>query len=653
MKRRQMVAGLGLPALISLGLGLGLGLAGCGDDQLRPVPVDPGPAGCNPLVGDDCLSPFPSSVHEVADPTTRTGFRVALPPGILPASATDVALDPARMNRRDGFSPATPFVIYFAAGVDATQLPAADAAGAAASLTPGAAVQLLDYQRGERVPLFAELDANARPGQRQALIIHPQIRLRPASRYVVALVGLRDAAGQPLHTTGFAALRDGTALSPALRTLAPRYDEIFTALDHAGVARSTLTLAWDVVTASDQTATGHLVAMRDTALGMASSLGYTITSSTDTPTDRYRAREVFATIQVPSFLTSDEGTATMNFGADGEPAVRALTNVPIVLEIPKCARTATAPLPFLFYGHGLFGSAKEALGNPGLQAIGNRMCMILVGTDWIGLAFDDIGNLGNHVVTDLNNIGIVTDRLQQAQVNAQMMARQVRSKLKDDPALALDGRALSDGSEAYYFGISNGGIQGTVFMALSPDVVRGVLNVPGCEWNLMMYRSSDFNRLYPLLNLVYPDPLDRQQLIAASQSEWDYTDPASFAPHLLADPLPGAPAKRILVQESIGDSQVSNLATRILARTMGLTGLNLEQPVFGITEQAAPLDSAYTQWNVHATPLPPTVNMPSEVDNGAHDAISGLPALQEQIAAFLRPDGQVTLTCTGPCVFPR
>ena len=141
-------------------------------------------------------------------------------------------------------------------------------------------------------------------------------------------------------------------------------------------------------------------------------------------------------------------------------------------------------------------------------------------------------------------------------------------------------------------------------------------------------------------------------MIAASQSEWDYTDPASFAPHLLRDPLPGSSAKRILVQESIGDSQVPNLATRILARAMGLPGLDLEQPVFGVPMLPAPLDSAYTQWNVHREPLPPTVNMPSPVDNGAHDAISVLAPLQAQLQAFLTPTGQVTQTCTGLCSFP-
>jgi hypothetical protein len=279
--------------------------------------------------------------------------------------------------------------------------------------------------------------------------------------------------------------------------------------------------------------------------------------------------------------------------------------------------------------------------------------MILIGTDWIGLSGGDVQTLINFVLPDLNNLFIITDRLQQAHVNAQVMARLFAKAIKDDPALATGGHAISDGAEAYYFGISLGGIEGGTFMGLSPDVTRGVLNVPGCEWSFMMWRSTDFNQLYPILAIIYPDPLDRQVLTAAAQSEFDYADPATFAPHLLGDPLPGTPRKHVLLQESVGDAQVPNHATETLARTIGLSGLELVQPIYGIPAgDPGPLDSAYTQWNIHPMPLPPTTNVPAPKDNGAHGGIQELGPLQDQITQFLRPDGQVAGTCGGPCDFP-
>ncbi len=142
-------------------------------------------------------------------------------------------------------------------------------------------------------------------------------------------------------------------------------------------------------------------------------------------------------------------------------------------------------------------------------------------------------------------------------------------------------------------------------------------------------------------------------LVASLQTEFDHTDPISFAPHLLADPLPGAGLKQVVLQESIDDAQVPNLSTRILARTIGLSALGTVQPVYGITQVAGPLPSAYTQWDRHITPPPPTTNVPAPSDNGAHGAIQEIPELLDQIRQFLQPGGPVVNTCPGgTCDFP-
>jgi hypothetical protein len=616
-------------------------VAACGSSPPADVP-----AGCNPLVGDDCLTPFPSSLVETPDATSATGVRVAIPEEHLPPQHT-APLSAARLNRHDGISPSTPFVVYFKKGVDATQLPTLDALDA--SVTADSAVQIIDYATGERVPLFAELDANAVAPARQALLIRPMARLKPATRYVVALVGLHDANGHALEPAGFVALRDRGALNKSLEALAASYEEIFSALAAAGVARKSLTLAWDVTTSSDADTTGHLVAMRDQALPMIDQLTWTVTSSTDTPSDPFHLREVVGTFTVPSFLTDDSQTATLNVDANGNPVLRGTGTANFVIDIPQCAKTATGPLPVMVFGHGLFGTAKDELATPYMQQVVNYLCMVAIGTDWTGLAAYDYTVLADNVLPNFNNIAIVTDRLQQAHVNAQLLTRLVLRHMKADPALALSGTPVTDGSQVYYYGISDGGIQGGTFMALSEDVVHGVLNVPGCEWSLLIQRSSDFTPLQQILDIVIPDPLDQQILLSLLQPEFDFTDPASYAAHLITSPLPNTPAKQILVQESINDAQVTNVATRVLVRAIGLAGIDLEHPVYGVTEVAAPQPSAYTQWDVMPTP-PPDVNTPAADDNGAHGEIRKLVDLEAQLKAFLTPTGQVQQTCTGPCV---
>ena len=45
------------------------------------------PAECNPLDGTTCMLPWPSAAYEVADPSTPTGVRLALPAGAGPFDA--------------------------------------------------------------------------------------------------------------------------------------------------------------------------------------------------------------------------------------------------------------------------------------------------------------------------------------------------------------------------------------------------------------------------------------------------------------------------------------------------------------------------------------------------------------------------------------
>ena len=65
--------------------------------------------------------------------------------------------------------------------------------------------------------------------------------------------------------------------------LADRYQEIFAATDKAQIPRGALTLAWDYVTASDDSSTAHLLAMRDLARPMAEA-AMTSTTSLWSPT---------------------------------------------------------------------------------------------------------------------------------------------------------------------------------------------------------------------------------------------------------------------------------------------------------------------------------------------------------------------------------
>jgi hypothetical protein len=623
---------------------------------------------CHPLAPDaaSCFLPFPSSFYLREDASSRTGYRVDIPAAALPKNATGVAYDPTRLNLLDGFSPATQIIVHLGARVDPAQL-IAITGDPGAALLPTSAVQLIHYDTGERVPLFTEVDANVegRPGEPQALLIHPLVRLRPASRYVVALRGLRDTAGQRITVPPFRALVErriprGSRLTP----LAPSYDEIFALLGRRDVPREDLTLAWDFHTASDEQTYGHLLAMRDAALTRweRDDLGYRV-ESVDTPADGPVLREIHATFDVPSFLTDNENrSAGLHLDSNGDPADTGTNyRANLLIVVPACAATAPLPLRAIVYGHGLLSASQEI--EAGLhRRISNQLCIVEMATDFIGLSTPDIATLASTVLVEFSNFSIPTDRLQQAQINFLTLLRLATRKLPGMPELTREGVPggipLLDSREVYYLGGSQGGIFGNTILSLSPDVGRGGLIVGGGIYSLMLPRSVDFWPFKLILDFAYPRPLDQQILIALTQSYWDFTDPISFVGHSLSNNFPGldgqplAPRKLVL-QESHDDAQVPNVATRAVARTMGLPQLGpAVEPVYGLPQTDGPVDAAYVQYDIVPTPRPSETNVSGNQDNGAHGGLANVDAAIQQLDALLRQDGRVISTCGTSCVYP-
>ena len=654
-----------LPSLL-----LAFSLAGCGgstsatDDGANPDPR------YQPVAQPNSFLPFPSSFYTKADATTETKLRVSIPKGVLPKNQVGAEFDPARWNLLDGWSPATQLVADLGGPVDGAKLPGQS--DLASSVLPTSAVQLLAYDTGERVPLFAEMDANptlmvgdSPVDARKVLLAHPMVRLRPNTRYVVALVGLVDPNGKAIAVKPFQSLVSGTVASGSrLGEVKARYDEIFAFLDKQGVPRASLTMAWDFTTASDKQATGHLLAMRDAAFKrwQMQNLGWQNLKVDNNPGGDWLMR-ITGTFQVPSFLTSNtDGKAGLSFDAANNP-VDTGTNfdAKLLINVPKCVTTATLPVPVMIYGHGLFGAADEANGGVH-QATANALCMVYAATDWVGLADTDANYVVATVFSNFDKFYIPTDRLQQGQLNFMTLARLALKKFPmmaelhlADPRGAM--QPITDGAHVYYDGNSQGGIEGNTLMALSPDIQRGVLGVPGGIYSLMLTRSTDFKSFKAIMDQTYPSQYDQEVMLALAQSLWDFSDPISFVGHTLKDPFnddAGNPMKdkHILMQVGVGDGQVPNVSAETIARTAGLQMLSPGvKTIYGLPMAAAPLDSAYTLWEVHANPLPDGTNVPPAHDNCTHEAVRRIPEAIEQKRRFLRPGGKVEQTCMGTCDF--
>lgn len=73
-------------------------------------------------------------------------------------------------------------------------------------------------------------------------------------------------------------------------------------------------------------------------------------------------------------------------------------------------------------------------------------------------------------------------------VNALSLMQMMRGSFSRDEHVTFDGVSVINTTETAYFGNSEGGIFGTVYMAVTQDVEYGVLGVPGGPYSLLLPR---------------------------------------------------------------------------------------------------------------------------------------------------------------------
>ncbi|MBL8740389.1 MAG: hypothetical protein JNK04_04815, partial [Myxococcales bacterium] len=335
------------------------------------------------------------------------------------------------------------------------------------------------------------------------------------------------------------------------------------------------------------------------------------------------------------------------FGDDGLPEPDGTYQVEWELLIPQSA--LAAPSKLLQHGHGLLGSYDQ-IESEHFRTFCNTNNYSIFATKLVGMAEEDeafiVGAISEGKVDDLTHM---FDRMHQGTLNSLLLMTMMSRGMTADPTYG----PYLDGSQRYYWGISQGGIAGGVYMALSKDVERGVLEVMGQPYNLLLNRSVDFEPFFALVNLRYPDPRSQQQFLGLVQMGWDRVEPNGYTKYMFDDPFPGSPAnRRVLMRAAVGDHQVSTFGAHVMARAMNATHLDTGiRDVFGLTKAAGPLDqngAFYAEWDF-GLPPEPSCNVPLESCDDPHGKLRKLDDARSQLNAFLA-NGVVENDCpAGVC----
>ena len=615
-----------------------------------------GDAQCDGLHPGHCLMPFPSDYFRVA--LDGGGFGLRFGPETLPGyGRAGKHLRSEALAHANGWGSATPIMFTYPG---ATLLGAAPIFDPAAGLAPDSLTVLLDATTGERVAHWAEFDYLTLDVEDPLIVLRPAAPLARDHRFIVAIRGMVDADGVALLATpGFAALRDQTASrTVGIHARRDRFEaEIFAPLDAADVSRVDLQLAWDFTTATAENGYGSLLAMRDAVMLEIGADGpaFTIDAVEQLDDDPDIRLSITATAQIPSFIGPPDANGLRRLRIDGDdrPVAEGFEAIEFVMQVPHAAFDGGDPVGVMMYGHGLLGSKSEARGRY-LRRMANTHRFIILATDMQGMAEVDVGVWLRNLASDPTAFPWFSEKPMQGVINQLALLRLVKGGLGTAPALQFAdgegaGSPIFNPDDLMYYGNSQGGTIGTLMMALTPDIPRGVLGVPGCCFPILLQRNADFVGQYvSIFDNLIPDRVNFALVLGLLGTGFDRLDPWTFAPFVTDDPLPGTPPHAVLLQIAKEDPSVHNQVSHMLARAIDAPLLApAVRPIWGLSSTPYPqVGSGVVEFDF-ALPDDDTPQTPPEL-NGSHGWLRAVPEAQVQMMRFLRT-GEITDTCPAPC----
>jgi hypothetical protein len=643
-------------------------------------------ADCQPFGSKPCLLPFPNNLFTRKDASTPTGLRVHLPANAMPVNTKGQRVRVAPYDRNDGFSPGSAMIAHIPGLDNATAFAKTDPVGLLnmkAEFDRNQPIVVIDEATGQRQLIYSELDSNASTPEDSNLMIVPGRVLSDGHSYIVALRDLKNSSGEVIPAPSwFEKLRDDKPLPADERSQSGRYKRIFAVLKKSGIAQDNLYEAWDFTVGSEQSLTDRLLSIRNNAFAQLGDTdladgkveghapAYNITSTSMLTS---QLKDIQGTFQVPCYLVKCGPTAKTGFHYSSSNPSATPTQITgnVATATFECivptSATPSSPARISLYGHGLLGSQSE-VESSWVQALATQHNMAFCATDWWGLAEGDTG-LAAHAVANLSEFPVIVDRLQQGVLNFLYLGRLMRNPqgFAANPDFQSAGQPVINTSHLYYDGNSQGGIEGGLTTAVSPDFRRAVLGVTGIDYgNMLIQRSTDFAPFKSILEGSYPDESLYPVICDLIQQLWDRGDPDGYAAYMTAHPLPDTPSHVVLMQIAYGDFQVSMYAGAAEARTVGASAYqpsldsdrsrdkNLFYGIPAISK--FPFHgSAIEIWDSGPGRVqpPPVGNIPPTAAKNnidPHEDPRDTPSAQTQISAFLEPDGTVVDVCGGkPC----
>ncbi|MDX1696323.1 MAG: hypothetical protein R3208_21335 [Ketobacteraceae bacterium] len=529
---------------------------------------------CNPVSVATCALPYPSDVYAYEAPDSPTGMRLKFPDGAIRPELLDEVpptLTPQGVfDGSSGYSAASSVLFELDLEPDTATLPP----------DGGDAVIAIDLATGELVPVRVQINEYARSRRvsspSQVIEIYPRSRWRFGGRYAVFLTNnLKPWEGGDYEPgPGFM-----EAISDNDSPLSRFYEPVIRVFEGLGYDRNQLISATFFTVRDELEATQPLMDLAESVY------------EKEHPVRNLKIHyKLFG--HIGAFVSGE--LLVHNFrdeygGMIYDTAAARENWVSFRLTLPRVAKQG--PVPVAIYGHGLSVFKETDF----LVSVNNaRMGIATVSIDHPNHG-SRIRPDGGYALARLDTpyVPLQVGMMVQSSVDFMSLLKAVKTSIGELDILPKrfwaplwtrrlnngDGIPDLDTSRIFYQGTSLGGVLGSAFVSIAPDLKGAFFQVTGVGVTNILAGSALWDGFFSNLEPDIATGAEAMLLKAAMQHELDYGDAINFV-HYLRNPRGMAIAKPVVISAGDGDQIVPNFSTIAFAEIAGLPQVN--EPLFAM-----------------------------------------------------------------------
>ncbi len=579
---------------------LGIGLVGCGPDPATSsiwVARDSVTGGSlTELSADQFFDhPWPSDLRLDNGKVKLTNFPNPRLSGNIAAYVTHMD------GVLDGFSPAASGFVRFTGAISMEHIPTPEQ-----SLSPGAVIQLVNIDSGspecgQRSPVILKFRKEAGvyyPENTLAFMPAPGFPLRPRTRYAFVVTDqISDEQGYAIQQSPALAeaLGEEDATDSTTKALNASLEPAVLELEKAGIDRDNV-VHLAIFTTNDPTE--ELFAVRDHLRANVQAPNVDATEWHLVGTSDFSAEYVGKYGPSPNYQKGLLPFVSPKDGGDfnivnGAPAIVDMFDMRFSLSIPtadKCPIPANG-YPIVLYAHGTGGNFRSYVRDGTARSLAAR-CIASMGVDQIfhgarpGAPPPDDDNAIALRFFNVDNVLAARTSNRQSALDEVQRARLFTETHIQIPAnISVWGQTISfDSSRVMFFGHSQGGLNGPLFLASDDQALGGVLSGSGAIMSITLTQKTEptpsvaelvksvmlglRTHEYDEVDMFHPALSFAQMLV-------DVTDPIHYARHIITEPREGMKPKSIYMtvgidSTGIGDSYSPPRGIEMHAVAMGL-----------------------------------------------------------------------------------